>query len=649
MKIYLFCNDETKAARDIINAFKPELISTSLLDENYQGNQEELSADIVHAKNSELNNSDLIVIQLEEELENLSFYIGHRIRLDPHLRTKPLVFFGKKDLLKLISESPFLPMILISKGTRYYQNSLVLTHLKGDLSIVTKEATGLSDAEVFRDSILRKLRLPEPDKQGRHSIANQWGARQLAMVGGIEIKDHLISKALYFQLLTAGLQENKIRERIKEAHKLREDLNVNAGHNGPVNQIPALKRVLLIDDNHDKGWNLVLTGLFWKEGQDEHHRIDSFQGFTDHCEESLKTQDYDFVLLDFYFGEKDTKGIGLEVLKKIKKLNPVLPVIMFTASNKAWNMDDLYEAGADGYYIKEHPDTASDADFSINNFNNFIKTLDRCRKKGKLLKPYWQALKEIGALFSAKQGPVKEKTLSDGSRSDFRGRISERITMFIGLLKKAYEQTTFDEKAFLYSEYELAFLTLWSVLNEFEEAYFKKIQGMEQEHGIPDSFRLFHNDENQTPLVSHWYFKETVKYLEYVNPNSGGRLVQDFNGFFDLKPFSSFYHRDWEVKNGDTRAIKWNMQISKHILFLIQKIKPSAPRPLLAKLSLNIIELNKLRNKLYLTHGGHANSPDYSDVCENTRESKEFWKTTIEDLFFIVYFLCTAKEWNQSN
>jgi hypothetical protein len=312
-------------------------------------------------------------------------------------------------------------------------------------------------------------------------------------------------------------------------------------------------------------------------------------------------------------------------------------------------MDDLYEAGADGYYVKEHPDTASDSEFSIKNYENFIQTIENCLNKGAFLRPYWKALTMIESEFKKENSLIQEKQLSNGNSSNFKGRIKERITMFIGLLKKAFEQTAFDEEAFLYSEYELAFLTLWSVLNEFEEAYFKKIQGMEQEQGIPDSFRLFHNDENQTPLISHWYFKETVKYLEYVNPNSGGRLVQDFNGFFDLKPFSSFYHRDWEVKNGDTRTIKWNMQISKHILFLIQKIKPSAPRPLLAKLSLNIIELNKLRNKLYLTHGGHANSPDYSDVCENTRESKEFWKTTIEDLFSIVYFLCTAKEWNPSN
>jgi DNA-binding NarL/FixJ family response regulator len=29
---------------------------------------------------------------------------------------------------------------------------------------------------------------------------------------------------------------------------------------------------------------------------------------------------------------------------------------MFTASNKAWNMKALLDAGADGYYIKESPE-----------------------------------------------------------------------------------------------------------------------------------------------------------------------------------------------------------------------------------------------------------------------------------------------------
>jgi hypothetical protein len=68
---------------------------------------------------------------------------------------------------------------------------------------------------------------------------------------------------------------------------------------------------------------------------------------------------------------------------------------MFTASNKAWNMDELYEAGADGYYVKEHPETANDPEFSVKNFQNFHKTVENCLKKGTLLRKYWKKINEI--------------------------------------------------------------------------------------------------------------------------------------------------------------------------------------------------------------------------------------------------------------
>ncbi len=642
MKIYLFCNDETRSAKDFIEVFKPEKFSFNSLNEKSVRNQEELSAEILQDKISGLKNSDLIVIQLEEELENLCFYIGHRIRLHPDLRTKPLVFFGKKSVLNLISESPFLPMILLSKGTRYYENNLLITSLKEDIRFITSEAIELSNQDIFQSSILRKLRLPEPDKQGRHSIANQWGARQLAMVSGVDISEHQISSAIYFQLLTAGLRENDIRKKIEEEKEKRKSSS-SVEKSAFENNIPKVKRVLMIDDNHDKGWSLVLSKLFAKGNNET--CVDAYKSFSSECIKSLKANEYDFVLLDFYFGEGDTKGRGLKILKDIKQINPVLPVIMFTASNKAWNMDTLYEAGADGFYVKEHPDTANDSDFSIKNFENFEKSIGNCINKGDLLKPFWKAIKNI-----KNDSIIKEKSLLNQKTSKFKERIHERLLMFIGLLKKAFEQTSFDKNAFFYSEYELAFLTLWSVLNEIQEVSYSKITGIPERK---DGLKLVHNhsDASRTPILNKWILRSSnLLFLQIEGDyNSRGEL-QKRGKFYVVKTKSNFTFDAGRFSPASEPQIcnEWATQLYIQILFILQKSdfssNPNAEE-IIKKLTSSLLVMNPIRNKIYLTHGGNPNSPEFGMLYSTHRKEPDRWHQHINDLFSIVYFLCTATEW----
>ena len=75
---------------------------------------------------------------------------------------------------------------------------------------------------------------------------------------------------------------------------------------------------------------------------------------------------------------------GMKILKKIKNQNKGNQVIMFTASNKAWNMKALLEAGADGYYIKESPEYAFPTSYSESNANELVKTINRCLRRGYL-------------------------------------------------------------------------------------------------------------------------------------------------------------------------------------------------------------------------------------------------------------------------
>lgn len=48
----------------------------------------------------------------------------------------------------------------------------------------------------------------------------------------------------------------------------------------------------------------------------------------------------------------------------IKKINPGIQVIIFSATNKVWNLQALQEAGADGFIIKESPENSIDPNFT---------------------------------------------------------------------------------------------------------------------------------------------------------------------------------------------------------------------------------------------------------------------------------------------
>ena len=59
-------------------------------------------------------------------------------------------------------------------------------------------------------------------------------------------------------------------------------------------------------------------------------------------------------------------------------------------------------------------------------------------------------------------------------------RMKERFEMFYGLLKRSFEETKFNEENYHYSHLELAFMTLWSCLNDIQHEFFDKSDSSHQ-------------------------------------------------------------------------------------------------------------------------------------------------------------------------
>lgn len=223
---------------------------------------------------------------------------------------------------------------------------------------------------------LKTLKFSEQHEDS-HSVANQWGALRLAHNIGYTSDDieYNWPPKLYFKYLQANYDFKPITSPI---------------------QITA--KVLLIDDNADKGWEKVLKKLFKfddnnptldEKGRPKfvtvNEKVKDYDSLSEKSRIIIEEQDFDLYLVDLRLNGADeditteTRNFsGATVLQKIKSLNAGNQVIMFTASNKAWNMRALLsgENAADGYYIKESPLNASDKSFGESNTKSFLQQID---------------------------------------------------------------------------------------------------------------------------------------------------------------------------------------------------------------------------------------------------------------------------------
>ena len=603
-------------------------------------------------------NSDAVFINYvgNDSDKFFGLILAHHIRLDRVLRKLAILITGAEDKSSLMEYEPDLSHLIHTGGTGYFSN------IEEAISNIQKLRSKISLLKItpstFKGGILDKLVVRQPEEQqGRHGIANQWGAYRMAQVGDLNI-NYKFPSTLYFKYLLA--QSNN--------------------PDSKTITFPSVSKILFIDDNHHKGWKDCLEQLFGKG------KIVARKSWEEVVEEQITAQikqdEFDLIILDLYFGEnKDiNREEGKDILKlikgskeknetTIKGLNPVVPVIMFTASNKAWNMDELYELGADGYYVKEHPETAHDKEFSIKNFEIFYKTVSSCLKKGTLLRGYWRKIQEMK---DDSISIIKNKSNNNGDVLIHKERINERLTMFLGLLKKAFEQTYFDKNAFFYSEWELAFLTLWSTLNEIQEAsYTKEISKFNifWNNNAKSYFPLKKRNSKDAEYISRWYIINQTRdvFFEKINVSlkldKSGGFRSDSNGEYmyshntncyltynhQISPYYS--SRDIKGRYQKSKIFQPEQKLSFQIAFLLlekDELKNSTNNKTYLR---NLKLLNDFRNHLYLTHGEDSTNADFTKLYEDQRkldsdsnQSDLKWQKKIEQLFEIVYFLCTGEE-----
>ena len=495
-------------------------------------------------------------------------------------------------------------------------------------------------------SFLDNFIISQPDN--RHQITNEWGAVKLALNAGYTPTDinYKFPETLYFKYLEAKYPHSSLS---KEERQLFFDEKDYGFPSEKVNISSLLQKnkILLIDDNADRGWKSVLEKIF-------NCTITSKTNIRDILEISDYVE-YDLVFLDLYLpnplmDDNIDMQYSIIILETLKKAYPQIPIIVFTASNKSWTLHEVIDKGADGMYVKEAPEYAGNPVYSKENFINFIQTVVSCLNKYKILRPYWEATQTI-------LNDSTFKSIEEKGNSKFKERIKERLEMFFGLLKRGFEETKYNKEQFHFSDYELAFMTLWSILNEISEANYVKTQPLLT---IVDSSS---NQINLHPCGQNIVYKpnnykwEIVKqpdiFIEYdcqITKNSFGNIETNASGrYFKLnyEQQSPLEFKDDIFSITQTKKTKTNYETTLflQIAYLLERKNNLSTSINKLDFQNKLVSLNETRNHLYLTHGAEISTGFYDKTEKCKRATHNINpENDIKNLFELVSFLITGIE-----
>jgi DNA-binding NarL/FixJ family response regulator len=588
-----------------------------------------------------------IIIDLAAVPLSLGILLGAHLRFLEGLKfSGPIIFISDSPLKVLqdkswITELGGLNNYFLEKGFELISRDKAkeITFDKNE-----SQCSGLyaSIEKYFGSSIvpqeLKNIQIVPPSKvDSRHSIANQWGAVRLANNCGYnseEIK-YEVPNSLYFKYLNSkyggefAVSEEFRKKRFKDFVNDNGQIDFSKKH--------EKLKILLIDDNAEKGWINFLRLVF----PSSEIIVETEWGPIS----NLKHGIYHLIFLDWY--QENSSKQSRELLKSLKNNHVQTPIIIFTASNKYWTYEEVLNLGADGVYVKESPEYAHDADLSRENFENFVSIVGSVLNKYSTLRQYWESIRKI------KNGiRLPEKTFK-GKNTVIRERVKERLEMFYGLLKRGFEQRQYNLEKFHLSENTLAFITLWSILNEISEACYDKTDYQNKalikskngrffeiipqaNKGQYSNWKIVGTDDKY--LIKHDYelsYSEKGEldfFSDGVTPKTKVKSSQSFLA----KDNSTYYiPKEPEDRNQVTK------EIGSQIAYLILN-SDRLSTEIKEKLCEDLCRLNDVRNKLYLTHGDDIKSDFYFKIIKYNNEDVS--EVEIKDLFVLISYLLIGRD-----
>lgn len=340
------------------------------------------------------------------------------------------VMYSFQSVEQLLRERPP-SLIVCSDGVTFKRLPCDLSEL--DLRGLAEEKAPVDDLDEF---LRGEFRLPDE----RHSWANWWAARQMMKLYFLEKMQNLpiqeedhdetpapgsIDPELDIDEASSTFSITEIREKVVDP-QLRNALYLFDRPAALEDEFSPVKReqlleyrdilrdsdlkIGLIDDEAHKisrgggtsiGWQKVYSNILYENDQqvvdllDDNHmdvRLDASNEGTlkkllNRIECDLNFDPLACVFLDLRLLEDSTKpgdvdnASGIKVLKKIREVEPSVPVIVTTASNKVSSFFEITKTGADAYWVKQGVDERRVAEESVSNYIRLLNLASKTKSK----------------------------------------------------------------------------------------------------------------------------------------------------------------------------------------------------------------------------------------------------------------------------
>ncbi len=321
----------------------------------------------------------------------LSDYNGLRLAL--HIRTtegknqfSPIYIYSPVNVSDLINDEYFdilktSNVFLINYSCQSLYDSLL-------------QSDNTNEEDVRRS--LSKIHLQPPKNYADgHSIANEWAIYRWSQILGKNIQNEEITKItekidynLYYKYLKT-IYPPQNAEQLSEL-----DLNIKGITKEMTGEYLDEPSMLFVDDEAERGWYELFKSIIHKNNPNLFLDYLGKNKFVDKspeeivdiiCDKVIK-DDINIVILDFRLHQDDfkTKNVedvtGYKALCKIKKINSGIQVIILSATNKVWNLQELQKKDANGFILKESPYNSKDNSFTAKTIESFINTLSAAIK-----------------------------------------------------------------------------------------------------------------------------------------------------------------------------------------------------------------------------------------------------------------------------
>ena len=532
---------------------------------------------------------------------NLSAHI--RLAENKYISNAPIILLGDTTLFKVFKrKSAVDKSVLLSNTILFFENYKQLS-LKEKESILDdqKVIEFLHISSSFQSDFLEVYSPKNLETKGRHSVANLWGAHRLKNVLGETSSQN---NSLLFKYYS---KKHSSIEQISEVELSEFQKKINNAN------------ILYIDDETDL-WKDSLKLLIGEKATLFECPVDSNKSHSDIDIElfvnEVSENDINVVILDLRLLATDNSQrnisdyLSTSILKNIKETHQHVSVVVFTASNKAWNQFQMINNyGADGYYIKESPEFLPSQTYSLDNTKKLMEIIQKACKRSRNLSLYWDIIVAINSSID------KDVQVED----EMKALIKDRLNVVFSLISLEYRRSVYEQKKSDYKA-ELAFVSLWGLMNLLYELYFEKIECSRSKKNlnliqnfVPNSlYQSLRKDKVELVKTS---FNDQVFFIKDGDNNQKYYLTVSSNGKGKIK-----FHELHEGKKSDTQRVY--LQIG----FLIYQLDLESSEKL--ELIVSLDNLNRFRNKLAIIHGVELEEPilnlaasiDNDEILDKTLE-----------------------------